>query len=196
MCMLIRTCVPIGRMRVGSPARICVFGCARLFCSQVLFWCWREISSGCTMCSSPHLQTGQGCFNWTLKAWKISVIAVDWSIYRCMEGQNWEGGEVGCKRVKKKGESESVFAHKVLYVLCHLCSISKSTDSSHPSLWPWMLPEHSFCFFIYFRILEDVLMDGCAASLQAELMPLHGSNSIMSTDGGGGLKNNVQTGTH
>lgn len=84
MCMLICTCVPVGRMRVGSPACICVFGCACLFCSQVLFWCWREISSGCTMCLSPHLQTGQGCFNWTLKAWKISVIAVDWSIYLCM----------------------------------------------------------------------------------------------------------------
>lgn len=41
-----------------------------------------------------------------------------------------------------------------------------------------------FVFFIYFRILEDVLMDGCAASLQAELMPPRGSNSIMSTDGG------------
>lgn len=48
-----------------------------------------------------------------------------------------------CKKDLKRGQSRSVFVQKVLYVLCHLCSISKSTDSSHLSFWPWTLPQHS-----------------------------------------------------
>lgn len=45
---------------------------------------------------------------------------------------------------------------------------------------------HPF-FFFYLRTLKDVLMDGCIASVQPELMPLQCTDSIMS---GGGEKNN------
>lgn len=148
------------------------------------------------MCSSLHLQSNWGYNNRMLKTstWrlKISAISGDSNIYVCMEECRWkddnwerqEGTEAKCKKnlllqkKEKRGHDGSVFVQRLLYALCHLCSISKSTHSSHLSLWPWTLAEHSS--------FSSTWVEGCSddwlhsLSLLWTLCLLCGCDSIIS----------------
>lgn len=85
-----------------------------------------------------------------------------------------EGGEKIGKRHGgkcKRGQNRSVAVQRALYSLRHPCSISKSTDSSHLSLWPWTLSEHS-----------SAQVEGCSDGQLHNLSPtwtLAFSDSIM-----------------
>lgn len=91
-----------------------------------------------------------------------------------MHGQERTGNESW----EEKGEARAgvfwcTLICLLLHILCRLCSISKSTDSSHFGLEHFenIHPFHA-------HKLKDVLMAGCAASLQAEPLPRCCSDSL------------------
>lgn len=78
------------------------------------------------------------------------------------EGSECTPGVKG-KIILKKGQNRGVFfLHKVLYILCHLCSNSKSTDSSH------LYASKNIVFYL---LMKDVLMDGCTPEPEPHASP-------------------------